>query len=128
MNLRTLLTLVVLSSSASAWALPHPCTPTVPARPTRMTCISGNTRFQIVIQTLMSPPAPRCREHIEFHTATIEISTLDDRAVGTLELLNGQFDYELRTVSNSLFEVPALNLRLENCRVPLHGGGMSIGN
>jgi hypothetical protein len=119
---------LALSTLTQATSL-KPCTPTVEAMPTRISCGTDTEYYTIIIHTLMSPLECQGADHYEYHTAYVTVTDKKTgRVIRKLELLNGDFTYTLSPMpGETTFESPALVTRLDRCASPVHGG-VSIGN
>ena len=131
---RSLLTLAALflSSAASATSL-HPCTPTVRARDSYIDCSiqakdGSRTYVSITIQTLMSRNLEMCsgRNHVESHTAQVEIRNNDSDLIAKIEIPQDEFSYKLDAL-DAAFTSKKHGLKLRGCATPLDGG-ISISN
>lgn len=110
----------------------HPCTPTVQAKPSRLSCVQNDKIYSIKIETLMSPAKEMCRgdQLIEISTAYIQIANLAGETLAKVEVLDNAFSYSLGLpgMDAGYFKSEALSLDLEKCATPAHGGGFSGGN
>lgn len=127
---KTFIAALLLTLAQTGLAMPHPCTPTVEARPTVIHCEANNIIYTIQINTLMSRNIPMCQgsNRYETHTAHIELS--DEQGLNFAEINisdDSAFEYRLRAPGRSTFKSEKLGLDLNNCSTPLHGG-ISIGN
>jgi len=102
-----------------------PCDPVVRAQDSRMTCDLGTTRYEIVIETMMSKISDACPydKVIEVSTAKIRVLDIakDYRLGAEMTLLPETFDYRLGVMKGT-FASPLLNLKLDGCTSPLNGG------
>jgi hypothetical protein len=121
--------MVLLSTAAQATSL-RPCTPTVAAQPTHITCFTKEYFYNIEIQTARSPLTPQCSGENYFESKKAKV-TVEEKASGNtlanIELYNGSFSYSLGAKDVS-FESPALGWEFVNCVAPVNQGGVSIGN
>lgn len=105
----------------------HPCTPTVQAIPSFISCRDeiNNLYYSIEIQTLMSRPLKMCQgeNHIEHHTARVRISDFNGHVADNITIFNNDFTYKL----GDSFTSEIFNLNLKNCISPVPNG-FSIGN
>jgi hypothetical protein len=129
MKLLTLIASLILTAQLASATSLHPCTPSVQASPTKISCKEGNVYYSIRIDTTMSPPIEMCRgsNHYENHTATVTFGTSpsDNR---TVTIYNDEFTYSLGFENGrTTFKSPKYNMNLVNCATPMHGG-FSIGN
>lgn len=122
--------LVIFSSATVQARSLHPCTPTVEAVPSRMSCPSGKLHFSIVINTWMSPSYEMCQgaNHIETHQANVEVINKRGQVVARFTLSHDEFNYRLGASGNGTFNSDEFGLHLDQCVSPLHGGGISVGN
>ncbi len=118
--------LFTLGAQAALGASLHPCTPTVQAVPTQISCLAGELRYEIVVKTLMSPAQPYCtgENYFEYKTATVKILQ-DGSLKQQLTIPDGSFTYQLMDPTS--FTSTDYNLDLKDCVTPVFGGA-SIGN
>ena len=123
----------IVAPSAAARSL-DPCTPTVQAQDTRISCsarqMDGSTlHYFILVDTLMSPNLSICQgdKHVEYKTAKVSVRDEADRPVANFEVGNGDFSYTLSPIGDSTFKSRNPKLDLQNCVSPLNGG-FSVSN
>lgn len=130
MRFFTALAVVLLSFQAVSATSIHPCTPTVQAQPTHLTCIEPSGYYSIQIDTLMSRPLEMCqgKNHFEYHTATVLFQPKGATRPTQVVIYNSDLSYTLGNGgAPGAFVSPKFGLNLRNCISPMNGG-FSIGN
>ena len=118
---------LLFSLQAGAMSL-HPCTPTVEAQATRISCKEGSVYYTVIIKTLMSRNIEICqgKNHVEYKTAYVEKSNGEGKILGRTTIYDGDFTYVLR-IGGASFKSTKPRLKLNHCVTPMHGA-FSIGN
>lgn len=123
---------LVLSASASATSL-HPCTPTVKAQDTILSCKDGSNFVQVRVETLMSNRriCPDPGQYMEYKTAKLETFNSQGTQLGTQTLNHDQFTYSLggagSTGEASFTVFTSRGPVTLKCVTPVYGG-VSFGN
>jgi hypothetical protein len=116
------------SISAAHATPPHPCEPTIQARPTIISCSEKGLYYGIRIFTQMSDPRICPKEsRLEIKTAALSIGDIEGNILKKIKLDNGSFTYTLSGTGDATFKSESESLDLTDCVTPMPGG-FSVGN
>lgn len=105
-----------------------PCAPVIKAKPIIISCSEDGVYYGIRINVQMADrnicPA---EDYVETYTAKITIGDFQGNIQQVIDLKNGEFNFEMKSLGEASFQSEKANLNLNNCAYPMHGG-FSVGN